>query len=127
MPLYGHELNESIDPLSAGLAWAVDLTKNFIGADALRKIQTEGSRRKLVGLFIDGPRAARQDMAVLHDGKPVGVVTSGTMSPTLKRCIAMAYIDAPLATSNPALTIDCRGTPIAASITPLPFYKRPKT
>jgi aminomethyltransferase len=127
MPLYGHELSESTDPLSAGLAWAVDLHKEFIGAAAVRKVHEQGPMRKLVGLFIDGPRAARQDMIVLHQGTPVGKITSGAMSPTLKRCIAMAYVDAALAAPGTNLSVDCRGTPLAATVTPLPFYKRPQS
>ena len=127
MPLYGHELNDAIDPLSAGLAWAVDLQKDFIGAAAVRKVHDQGPQQKLVGLFIDGPRAARQDMTVLHDATPVGKITSGALSPTLKRCIAMAYVDAPLAAPGTKLAIDCRGTQLAATTTPLPFYKHPKT
>ena len=126
MPLYGHELSESGDPLSAGLGWAVDLNKEFIGAEALQKIQSDGPKKKLVGLFIEGPRAARQDMVVLHGGQPVGMVTSGAMSPTLKRCIALAYVDTPLSAVGTPFTIDCRGTSIAATVTPLPFYKRTK-
>jgi aminomethyltransferase len=127
MPLYGHELSETGDPLSAGLGWAVDLDKEFIGVDALRKINAEGPKQKLVGLFIDNPRSARQGMSVLHEGKTVGIVTSGTVSPTLKRCIAMAYVHAPLATVGTTLSVDCRGTPLPATVTPLPFYKKPKT
>ncbi len=126
MPLYGHELGENGDPLSAGLGWAVDLNKDFIGAAALRKIQQDGLKQKLVGLFIDGPRAARQDMTVLKDGKPVGKVTSGATSPTLKRCIAMAYVDADCAAAGTVLSVDIRGNTVAATVTPLPFYKRPK-
>jgi aminomethyltransferase len=127
MPLYGHELSETTDPLSAGLGWAVDLNKEFIGVEALRKVQAEGSKQKLVGLFIDNPRSARQGMNVLQDGKIVGTVTSGTVSPTLKRCIAMAYVDAPLTAVGTNLCVDCRGTPLNATVTPLPFYKKPKT
>jgi aminomethyltransferase len=126
MPLYGHELTEDTDPLSAGLSWAVDLTKDFIGAAALRAIHTGELKQKLVGLFIEGPRAARQNMTVLKDGNPVGTVTSGALSPTLKRCIAMAYVHAPLAVPGTPLTIDLRGTQVNATVTPLPFYKRPK-
>ena len=126
MPLYGHELNESLDPLAAGLSWAVDLKKDFIGATALRKVQEAGCRQKLVGLFIDGPRAARQDMIVRHDEAVVGKITSGAFSPTLKRCIAMAYVDAPLAATGTELAVDCRGTLLRATVTPLPFYKRSK-
>lgn len=126
MPLYGHELTEETDPLSAGLGWAVDLQKDFIGAPALREIQKTGPRQKLVGLTIEGPRAARQGMSVQHNGAVVGTVTSGAMSPTLKKPIAMAYVDAPLAAAGTPLQIDCRGNTLAAVVTPLPFYKRPK-
>jgi aminomethyltransferase len=124
MPLYGHELNETTDPLAAGLGWAVDLQKDFIGAAALRQVKERGPVRKLVGLFIDGPRAARQDMPVLHNGAAVGTITSGTMSPTLKRRIAMAYVGAGLAEPGTALRVDCRGSMLGATVTPLPFYKR---
>ena len=126
MPLYGHELHETSDPLSAGLGWAVDLNKDFIGAESLRKIQSAGLKTKLVGLFVDGPRSARQGMIVHHNGTVVGTVTSGTMSPTIKRCIAMAYVPAELAAPGTVLSIDIRGTHTPATITPLPFYKRPK-
>jgi len=126
MPLYGHELTEEWDPLSAGLGWAIDLTKNFIGADPLRKVQQNGPARKLVGLFIEGQRAARQGMTVLQAGKTVGLVTSGAMSPTLKRPIAMAYIDSTLATNGTAFEVDCRGNTLSATVAPLPFYKRAK-
>ena len=128
MPLYGHELTESVDPLSAGLGWAVDLTKDFIGAESLRTINQAGPTQRLAGLFIEGQRAARQGMVVFQEDKPVGTVTSGAYSPTLKRCIALAYIDVAVLAAAPAspLQVDCRGTPIAAALTPLPFYKRPK-
>jgi aminomethyltransferase len=126
MPLYGHELNEEIDPLSAGLGWAVDLTRDFIGADALRKVKELGSRTKLVGLLIEGPRSARQGMAVTHNGAQVGTVTSGAMSPTLKRPIAMAYLRADLAGTSEPLAVVAGNNQLAATITPLPFYKRPK-
>jgi aminomethyltransferase len=127
MPLYGHELTEQTDPLSAGLGWAVDLSKDFIGAEPLRALHTGELTRKLVGLFLDGPRCARQDMPVLDPaGKTAGVVTSGAMSPTLKRPIAIAYVDASLAAPGTPVQVDLRGTPTPATVTKLPFYKRPK-
>src|SRR4029079_4621599 len=64
MPLYGHELTESIDPISAGLGWAVDLTKDFIGVEPLRVIHERGPARKLIGLELEGKRIARQGMPV---------------------------------------------------------------
>lgn len=125
MPLYGHELTETIDPLSAGLAWAVDLTKDFTGADALRKIAADGPRRKLVGLELGEKRIARQGTPVKQGDAVVGEVSSGTLSPTLGKSIAMAFVDAPLATEGNALSVDLRGSIIPATVVKLPFYKRP--
>lgn len=126
MPLYGHELLETIDPISAGQGWAVDLKKEFIGAAALRKIAAEGCKRKLVGLILDGPRSARQGMVVVSGGAPVGEVTSACASPTLKKNIAMAYVDAGLTAIGTKLEIDLRGSLVSADVVPLPFYKRAK-
>jgi aminomethyltransferase len=126
MPLYGHELTESIDPISAGLGWAVDLSKNFIGADALRKIAGEGPKRKLVGLELEGKRIARQGSPVVVDGQPVGEVTSGTLSPTLGKSIAMAFVDAARTAEGTHLAVDLKGSVVPAKIVKLPFYKRPQ-
>lgn len=126
MPLYGHELSEQGDPLSAGLGWAVDLTKDFIGADALRKISAAGLKQKLVGLVLDTPRAARQGFNVLQGGNTIGTVTSGCLSPTLKKSIAMAYVNADASALGTNLQVDLRGTAVNATVTALPFYKRPK-
>jgi aminomethyltransferase len=124
MPLYGHELTETVDPLSAGLGWAVDLSKDFIGAEALRKIKEAGPRRKLVGLELEGKRIARQGTPVLADGSPVGEVTSGTLSPTLGKSIAMAYVDIDRAGEGTPLSVDLKGTSVPAKVVKLPFYKR---
>jgi aminomethyltransferase len=125
MPLYGHELSEQMDPISAGLSWAVDLTKEFIGAKALREVAGSGPKQKLVGLEIEGRRIARQDAVVRHNGQSVGRVTSGTLSPTLERVIALAYVDAALADPGTALDVDLGGATVPAKIVKLPFYKRP--
>jgi aminomethyltransferase len=124
MPLYGHELTETTDPLAAGLGWAVDLNKDFIGAEPLRKIAADGPKRKLVGLELEGRRIARQGMAVKADDATVGEVTSGTFGPTLQKSIAMAYVDADRAAVGTELSVDLKGTPNAAKVVPLPFYKR---
>ncbi len=125
MPLYGHELSEDTDPLSAGLSWAVDLNKDFLGVEALRKIQADGPKKKLVGLELEGKRIARQGSPVVADGMPIGTVTSGTLSPTLGKSIAMAYVDAAQSTEGTALAVDLKGTTIPAKVVKLPFYKRP--
>lgn len=124
MPLYGHELSETIDPLSAGLDWAVDLTKEFIGASALREIAKNGPKRKLVGIEVEGRRIARQGTPLQSNGALVGEVTSGTFSPTLQKSIAMAFVDSALAIEGTALQADMKGTLTPATIVKLPFYKR---
>jgi aminomethyltransferase len=131
MALYGHEITETIDPLSAGLNFAVKLDKGldnpeigrFIGQDSLMKIAREGSRRKLVGLKLDGKRSARQDMKVLKGPKEVGAVTSGCLSPTLGYPIAMAYVDIQHAEAGTTLQIDLGKALADAVIVPMPFYK----
>jgi aminomethyltransferase len=126
MPLYGHELAEDSDPLSAGLDFAVDLTKDFIGVEPLRKIKSEGLTKKLVGLFLDSPRCARQGMTVHSGTDTIGAVTSATLSPTLKKSIAMAYIKPTLATPGTKVHVALKTETVEATVTPLPFYKKPK-
>jgi len=126
MPLYGHELDEQHDPLSAGLDFAVSLDKDFIGRDALARVAAEGPRQKLVGLTMPGRKAARQGYAVLAGGRTVGVVTSGTFSPTLGHPIAMAWVDSAHAAVGNRLAIDVRGELLDAMVVELPFYKAKK-
>jgi aminomethyltransferase len=128
MPLYGHELSSTIDPISAGLGSFVKLDKGeFAGREALRRI-AEAPPKRRIGLFLEGKRPARQGNAVLIDGQTVGEVTSGTFSPTLQRPIAMALVDRSIAWPPAAgsIFVDIRGTIAAAELTKLPFYKRAK-
>lgn len=124
MPLYGHELTEQIDPISAGLHWAVDLKKDFLGAEALRAIAARGLARKLVGLELEGRRIARQGTPIMLDGKTIGEVTSGTFSPTLQKSIAIGFVDANHAGDGIQLVADLKGAPHPAKVVKLPFYKR---
>jgi aminomethyltransferase len=126
MPLYGHELCEEIDPLQAGLAWAVKMDKgDFIGRAALERRCNDGSLPVRVGLELQGKRLAREGADIRHHGAVVGRVCSGTFAPTLHKAIAMAYVARTAATAGTALEIDIRGKVEAARIVPLPFYKRP--
>jgi aminomethyltransferase len=127
MPLYGHELDEATDPISAGLSFACDLQgRSFLGDQALRQIAARGPRRLRIGLLPEGKRPAREGCGVLSSsGQSVGVVTSGGPSPTLGRPIAMAYVDASHAADD-AFQIDIRGKTVVARRAPLPFYKRPR-
>lgn len=128
MPLYGHELTESIDPIRAGLAWAVKLDKgDFIGRDALQKAATDDTKSVRVGLEIDGKRAAREGCAITDaDGVAVGSVTSGSLCPWLDKSLAMAYVQPAAASVGTGLDVDVRGTKLPATVVPLPFYKRKK-
>jgi aminomethyltransferase len=128
MPLYGHEITEEIDPLQAGLGWAVKLNKGeFIGRDALVRLKDDKTRPVRVGLELEGRRIAREGAAVLADGRAVGRVTSGTFAPTLQKAVAMAYVEPSRAAAGTALTVDVRGKAESARVAPLPFYRRPKT
>ena len=124
MPLYGHELTEAWDSLTADLAWAVDLNKEFIGVEVLRRLKADGLRRKVVGLELEGKRIARPESPVLRNGEAIGAVTSGTLSPTLDKNIAMALLRAEVAQPGTKLDVDIRGTRTPAVVVPLPFYKR---
>ena len=130
MPLYGHELTEDINPLSAGLSFAVKLEKGedgneaerFIGQEALQRIAQQGSAKKLIGLKMDGKRTPRQQMNVLVGDRVVGNVTSGCLSPTFGYPIAMALVDADF--NGETISIDFGKKIIDAQVVPLPFYKR---
>lgn len=127
MPLYSHELTEDINPFEADLAFAVDLDgRQFTGREALVRASQQPSPRTRVGLTLGGKRVPREQCPVLKDGAQVGVVTSGTFSPTLDTPIAMAYVDRTLAELNTELMIDIRGRPEPARVVKLPFYRRQK-
>lgn len=126
MPLYGHELHENIDSLQADLAWGVDLNKDFIGAEAMRRLQKAGLPRKLIGLELDGKRIARQGSPVTLSGKTIGEVTSGTFGPTVQKSIAMAYLDTEHAVAGRNVRVTIRDHEADAIVRALPFYKRNK-
>ena len=102
----------------------MDLSKDFIGAEPLRVIAGRGPAKKLVGLELQGPRIARQGAIIKTGDVVIGAVTSGTSSPTLKRSIAMAFVDAAYSADGASVSVDLRGATAEAKIVPLPFYKR---
>jgi aminomethyltransferase len=124
MPLYGHELTDEIDPYTAGLGWAVKLDKgDFVGRDQLQPLEEHRSRAR-IGLVLEGKRIARQGAVVLSGERDVGLVTSGTFSPTLEKSIAMALVSLDAAEIGTELTVDVRGHRESARVVQLPFYKR---
>ena len=137
LPLYGHELDESTSPFQAGLDFAVNLEdaqqnpRQFVGSEALAEQAQQPRHQVRVGLALEGRRAAREGHTVHAGTEQVGVVTSGSFSPTLQYPIAMAYLnvqDSP-STAEPGmeLEVDIRGTRQTARVTALPFYRRDKS
>jgi aminomethyltransferase len=142
MPLYGHELNEQINPIQAGLSFAVTFNgRDFIGRNALVSAQQDRRAPVRVGLELEGRRAAREHYPVhkwdpnaweetqsglpKYVGDVIGEVTSGTFSPTLQKPIAMAYVAPQFAQRGTELRIDVRGSAEPARVVQLPFYTRP--
>ena len=123
MCLYGNELDAETTPLEAGIGFAVHLDKErrFIGQKALKEEKEKGLRKKLVGFEIEGRGIARHDYPVTVDGETVGVVTSGTLSPTLNAAIGLALVS-PDVEDSFEVVIRTRSVP--ARTVPLPFYKR---
>jgi aminomethyltransferase len=127
MPLYGHELSEDIDPFQAGLHWAVKMDKgDFVGRAALLRRREDARLPRRVGLELRGRRAAREGSAVLCAGRTIGHVTSGTVTPTLNKAIAMAYVDPVHTAVGTVCTVDVRGKSEEARVASLPFYRRSK-
>ena len=127
MPLYGHELNEGINPYQAGLGFAVNLEgRQFPGRDSLARFATDANQPKRIGLELIGKRVPREHFGVFAGDTQIGEVTSGTFSPTLQRPIAMAYVAPKFAEPGAELTIDIRGKREPARVVKLPFYKRNK-
>lgn len=130
MPLYGHELSEQLNPMHAGLGFAVDFEgvdkqpRDFSGGPALALAAEDATIARRVGLKVEGKRPPREEYRVMVDGRPCGVVSSGTHSPTLGQPIAMAYVEPGLASDGTLLAIDIRGTETPATVVPLPFYRR---
>ncbi|HEX7899811.1 MAG TPA: glycine cleavage system aminomethyltransferase GcvT [Planctomycetota bacterium] len=124
MPLYGNDIDDTTTPLEAGLDFAVDLTRDFIGRDALKAAPP---RRKLSGLVLAAKRIPRQGFDVYAGGAKAGVVTTGTWSPTLEKSIAMAYLPLASATPGTSVEIDVRGKREPATVVKMPFYRREKS
>jgi aminomethyltransferase len=125
MRLYGNDIDESTSVLEAGLEWTVAWSKkDFIGRDRLVEQRDKGVARTLVGMEMMDRGIARHGYPVVRGDRPVGVVTSGTQTPFLKKAIAMAYVPADLAAPGTEIDVDIRGRASKARVVPLPFYKR---
>ncbi|MGA2781243.1 MAG: glycine cleavage system aminomethyltransferase GcvT [Smithella sp.] len=126
MMLNGQDMNESVSPLEVPYSWIVDAHKEFIGEKALMARKNSGSANKLVGIEMTGRGIARHGYKVFHGGKEIGIVTSGTFSPTLNKAIGLAFIDITFSAPDTEIAVAIRDTMTAAKIVKLPFYKRSK-
>jgi aminomethyltransferase len=122
--LHGSDMDAAVTPLEAGLKRYVHMDGDFIGCDALQEQQERGLTRQLVGLSLRGRSVARHGFRLLHQGEAVGVVTSGTFSPTLSASIAMGYVPPELSEAGQLLDVEIRGEPVQVEVTSLPFYSR---
>ena len=123
MPLYGHEMSDDISPLEAGLGFAVKMKKDdFIGKKAL---EAKGEpQKKRVGIEIIGRGIVRENEIIFSEGKEIGVTTSGTHLPYLKKAMAMGYVEKDYSVIGTLLEIEVRGRKIEAKIVEMPFYKK---
>ncbi|NBC35719.1 glycine cleavage system aminomethyltransferase GcvT [Novosphingobium sp. FSY-8] len=126
LPLYGHDMDEGVDPVTAALDFAISRrrrdTGGFIGADAVLPLIAKGTPTRRVGLALEGRQAAREGAAVLDaDGAPIGTVSSGGFGPSCNHAIAMAALPLAQAIPGTAVFIDVRGRKLPATVTTLPF------
>ncbi len=126
LSLYGHDIDETTDPIEAGLGWVVKFDKgDFVGRAALEKVRANPLPRKLVGFEVTGRGIARQGYPLqdLGGGK-VGVCTSGSPAPTIGKNVGLGYLPTVMARVGTKFLVDCRGKSIDAVVVKTPFYKR---
>jgi aminomethyltransferase len=123
--LYGNDIDQTTNPLEAGLGWITKLNKGgFIGKNVLEKVKSEGVKRKLVGMILEERAIPRHGYAIAADGNIVGSVTSGTFSPSLEKGIALGYVSTPHAAVGSRVAVDIRGRSMDAVVTSVPFLKK---
>jgi aminomethyltransferase len=127
MSLYGQDISDSTSPLEAGLGWLVhwDKTADYIGKSVLVAQKANGVTRRIVGLQLEGRNIARHDYPIVQAGASIGIVTSGTLSPTLGYPIALAYVPTELAKVGNTVDVEIRHKPYTATIVKRPFYRSP--
>ena len=127
MALYGNDIDHSTTPLEADLGWIVKLEKgDFMGRDVLEREKAEGPRRKLIGFEMVDRGIARHGYPIVDGKEEIGVVTSGTHSPTLKKAIGLAYLPLDKSAPGTQFSVLIRGKEARARVVPTPFYKRSK-
>lgn len=123
--LYGNDIDNTTNPLEAGLGWITKLNKvDFMGKNSLLKFKTTGFRRKLVGMKGSEKAFPRHGYDITHEGKKIGNITSGTVSPTLEQPIALGYVEEKFSNTGTVVNFNIRGKEIPAEIVKIPFVNR---
>ena len=122
--LYGNDIDDTTSPLEAGLGWITKFTKDFINSDALKAQKAEGPQRKLIAFEIEDRGIPRQGYDIVDEaGNTIGIVTSGTMSPSLNKGIGLGYVPSNMSGFGEPIYIQIRNKAVKATIVKLPFYK----
>ncbi len=122
--LYGNDIDDTTSPIEAGLGWITKFTKDFVNSEALLEQKEQGVKRRLKAFKLDSRGIPRQGYDIVNEeGEKIGVVTSGTMSPSLKEGIGMGYVQTGYTKLGTKIFIDIRNKPVPATIVKLPFYK----
>ena len=122
--LYGNDINDTTSPLEAGLGWITKFTKDFTNSENLKKQKEEGVKRKLIGFELTERGIPRHDYEIVDkEGKNIGIVTSGTMAPSLNKGIGMGYVTIENSAPDTEIFIQIRNKPVAATVVKTPFYK----
>jgi len=129
LSLYGNDIDETTNPIEAGLGWVVKMEKgDFVGRAALEAVKSQPLARKLVGFEMTGRGVARHGYPLRDvDGREVGVCTSGSPGPTVGKSIGLGYLPASMTGVGTKFLVDCRGKSIEAVVVKTPFYKRGPT
>jgi aminomethyltransferase len=121
--LYGNDIDATTNPLEAGLGWVVKPAKGeFVGRGAIERVRAEGLRRRLVGIEMVDRAPARHGYTVVKDGRPIGVVTSGSFGPSVEKAIALAYVETAHAAVGTELAVNIRGQARPAAVVRTPFH-----
>ncbi len=122
--LYGNDINDTTSPIEAGLGWITRFSKSFVNSEALELQKKNGVERKLIGFELIDRGIPRHDYPITDaEGKEIGIVTSGTQSPSLQKAIGMGYVKSEFAREGNEIYISIRNNPVKARIVKMPFYK----
>jgi len=123
--LYGNDINDTTSPIEAGLGWITKFTKDFVNSENLKKQKEAGVKRKLVGFELTERGIPRKGYEIVDaDGNGIGIVTSGTMAPSLEKGIGMGYVKTEFAAVDTEIFIQIRNNKVAAKVVKMPFYKK---